>query len=293
MKKRSIVILSLGLLLVGACKPDKSTDILERSNIIAWCIVPFDANERGPAERAAMLKELGISKLAYDYRARHIPQFRDEIRILEEEGIELSAVWLWVQAMEDNKLDPDSESIVRIVEETGVNTEFWISFPEEFFGDTDDEAKFQKAVKTIRKLDERFRKYGCSIALYNHGAWFGDPENQIRIIEAIGSETIGIVYNFHHAHHEIDKFETLFPKMLPYLTAVNLNGMIKDGQKIVTIGEGEEELNMIRVVTASGYDGPVGILGHTEGEDIRVVLERNLLGLEEIKRDLEKLPEVQ
>ena len=43
---------------------------------------------------------------------------------------------------------------------------------------------------------------------------------------------------------------------------------------------------MMRMIAASGYEGPIGILGHTEGEDIRVVLERNLEGLEALKKEL-------
>jgi len=29
---------------------------LEPKNLVAWCIVPFDAKQRTPSERAAMLK---------------------------------------------------------------------------------------------------------------------------------------------------------------------------------------------------------------------------------------------
>jgi len=125
---------------------------------------------------------------------------------------------------------------------------------------------------------------GCTVALYNHGGWFGEPENQIRIIQAIGSENIRMVYNFHHGHHQLDRFEELFDMMLPYLSAVNINGMKAEGPKIITLGEGDREPDMLRYIKASGYSGPVGILGHTEGEDIRTVLERNLAGLEKLRK---------
>ena len=59
-----------------------------------------------------------------------------------------------------------------------------------------------------------------------------------------------------------------------------------EGPKIITLGEGDRELEMLRAVQASGYRGPIGILGHTEGEDIRIVLERNLKGLETLKKSL-------
>ena len=46
------------------------------------------------------------------------------------------------------------------------------------------------------------------------------------------------------------------------------------------------ELGMLRDVAASGYRGPIGIIGHTEGEDIRVVLQRNLKGLRKLTSQL-------
>lgn len=270
---------------IAADKSEKG--MLAQDKIIAWCIVPFDARDRTPAQRAEMLQELGIGKYAYDYRDRHIPQFAEEIRTMEASGIEMHAVWLWIQDAGDQLLDPASERIVRTVEQEGLKTEFWVSFPGQFFEGLSEQEKFDKAVGTLSKLNERVQKAGCSIALYNHGDWFGNPENQIRIIAAIGSDNIGMVYNFHHGHHEVAQFGELFPKMQPYLTAVNLNGMTPDGPKIIDLGKGEAELGMLRIMKQYGYQGPIGILGHTEGEDIRVVLERNLEGLVKLRSALQ------
>ena len=71
----------------------KDFDLYNHDNIVAWCIVPFDSKKRGPEERAAMLKELGVKRLAYDYRAEHVPTFDDELNALKENGIELTAWW--------------------------------------------------------------------------------------------------------------------------------------------------------------------------------------------------------
>src|SRR5437660_12841269 len=74
----------------GTASPEK---VFARDNLVAWCIVPFDAKKRSPQERAAMLKRLGFSKFAYDYRAEHIPKFDAEMDALKREGIELTAWW--------------------------------------------------------------------------------------------------------------------------------------------------------------------------------------------------------
>jgi len=39
-------------------------DLFGRTNLVAWCIVPFDGRKRGPEERAAMLERLGIKSFA-------------------------------------------------------------------------------------------------------------------------------------------------------------------------------------------------------------------------------------
>ena len=57
---------------------------------------------------------------------------------------------------------------------------------------------------------------------------------------------IRIVYNFHHGHHQLDRFGELLELMLPYLSAININGMKVEGPKIITLGQGDRELEMLR-----------------------------------------------
>ncbi|MFU8861916.1 MAG: hypothetical protein ACNA8K_16010 [Cyclonatronaceae bacterium] len=157
-----------------------------KQNLVAWCIVPFDSENRNPAARAELLNELGFTRMA----------------------------------------------------------------------------------------------------LYNHGDWFGEPENQIRIIEATGADDIGLVYNFHHGHHQIENFPVMVEMMLPWLWTVNLNGMRQEGPKIMDIGKGDHEAGMMRILRESGFKGTIGIIGHTEGEDVRKPLMRNLDGLKQILEEM-------
>lgn len=285
MKNIYAAILLITALVAAGCSPGKTeqVDLFDRNNLIAWCIVPFDAADRTPEERAVMLKELDLRHFAYDYRDRHIPDFREEIGVLDRHGIELSAVWLWLEPAGDTLFNSASRKILDILAETGTQTDLWVSFPAHFFEGVTDEAKLEKGVDAIETVLQWAEQHGCTISLYNHGEWFGEPINQIRIIEAIGSDKVRIVYNFHHGHEHVEQFGTLFPRMLPYLSAVNINGMRVEGPKIITLGEGDRELEMLKIISRSGYRGPIGIIGHTEGEDIRVVLERNLKGLESLK----------
>jgi len=287
MRNLIILIIPISMGLAACTSGDSSGDLLfEKAYLVAWCIVPFDSENRSPQERAGMLNDLGLTHFAYDYRDEHIASFKQEIETLKEHHIDLSAVWLWVDPRWEEPLNNAGREVFDILRETGTQTEIWVGFPDNTFEGISDEACLAMAVEVVRKILQEAMGIGCTIALYNHGGWFGEPVNLIRIIESVGSEKIRIVYNFHHAHHQVDQFEALLQKMLPYLSTININGMKVEGPKIITLGEGDRELEMLSIIRASGYSGPIGILGHTEGEDIRVVLERNLKGLETLKKEL-------
>ncbi|HEX7449443.1 MAG TPA: TIM barrel protein, partial [Pirellulales bacterium] len=132
-------------------------------------------------------------------------------------------------------------------------------------------------------IAEQAERLGCQVALYNHGGWFGEPENQLAIIDRLGMANVGIVYNLHHGHDHLDRLETLLAKMLPHLLALNINGMTRGGdrigQKILPLGQGEVDLPLLRTIAASGYRGPIGILGHTM-DDAEERLRDNLDGLD-------------
>lgn len=283
MKRISVFLCGLCLLL-NACNVEKPTNF-STEKLVAWCIVPFDAAERSPEERAAMLKELGITRLAYDYRDRHIPEFAREIEVLKQEGIELSALWLWIDMRDGQVMGEASKAILDILEESGTKTELWLGFAEGLFHGSQEE-NLEAAVGMVGEVKARAEGIGCTVALYNHGGWFGDPVNQVEIIEAMEGGDIKIVYNFHHAHHQLDRFPQLLDQMLPHLSTINLNGMRPEGPKILPLGGGSHEKEMIRTIMDAGYEGQIGILGHTEGLDIKPVLQKNLEGLEQLLNEL-------
>jgi hypothetical protein len=43
---------------------------------------------------------------------------------------------------------------------------------------------------------------------------------------------------------------------------------------------------MIKIVIKSGYDGPIGILGHIQSQDVEITLTKNLEGLEKVLEEL-------
>jgi len=287
MRMRFTLLLPLIVLFSCETKKDGENKLLFAStNLMAWCVVPFDSLERGPQERAAMLKELGITKLAYDWREKHLPTFQDEINALKENQIELKAVWFWISTPQADQLDSANQVMFNMVKENNIKTDFWIGITKEFFEGLTDEQKLDKGVEAVKSLHKMASEIGCTINLYNHGDWFGEPDNQIRIIEKSGLKDVGIIYSFHHAHSQIADFPARLDRMLPYLKAININGMDVNGPQILPVGQGDSEMEMLKAIKASGYNGPIGILGHIAEKDVKKVLEGNIEGLKTLLKEM-------
>ena len=137
----------------------------------------------------------------------------------------------------------------------------------------------------LLSLVEKTHAMGSKLGLYNHGGWGGEPENMIAVIEWLRGETeadhVGIVYNLHHGHEHVDRFDSLLNKMLPYLLCLNLNGTnTEPNPKILELGNGEHDVDLMKSILNSGYSGPLGVLGHKAEEDVEQSLQSNLDGLE-------------
>ncbi len=258
---------------------------IDQNDLLAWCIVPFDSVNRTPLERIKMLKQLGLDRYAYDWRAENLAEMALEWSVADRYGVEVSAVWMYINADRDTvgDLGDANERVFQTIESTGLQTDIWVSFNHNYFANLGDDDALQKASEMIEFLVERAAATGCRVVLYNHGGeWFGDPRNQIRIIRHLHRDDIGLVYNFHHAHDHLSIFAQLVEEMLPYLWTVNLNGMRAEGPKILAIGEGDREKEMISLLLDRGYQGQFGIIGHIDTADVQEVLRRNLAGLDEL-----------
>lgn len=285
--------LALGLMLiavsaVSAQKTSKGENLFSQKNLIAWCIVPFDNQNRTPQQRIEMLKRLNFSQYAYDWRPKHLESFPLEMKLAKQNGIKVAAVWMWIDKKSDapGKLSKDNEKLLSMLKDTGLKTTLWVGFNHNFFEYDNDEVKVNKGIEMISFLEKHTAGLVSGIGLYNHGDWFGEPENQIKIVEKMNSKRIGLIYNFHHGHGQIESFPMLLTKMIPWLWTVNINGMKKEGPQILTVGEGDNEVEMLKALKNRGFKGTIGILGHIETEDVEKVLQRNLDGLHKVQQEL-------
>jgi len=232
--------------------------------------VPFDGKKRGPEERAEMLAKLKLTKCAYDWRAQHVKEFEEEILQYKKHDIEMFAFW------------SGHAEATRLFKKYDLHQQIWKTAPSPKGGTQKEKVK--KAAGILMKSVFEAAGNHSDFGLYNHGGWGGEPANMVAVCKYIQIhhkiDNMGIVYNFHHGHEHIEDFPKLLELMKPYLLCINLNGMnAKADPKILQLGQGKYELEMMKAVKASGYDGPIGIIGHTQ-DDVEARLKDNLDGLD-------------
>src|SRR4051794_3556303 len=150
-----------------------SNTLFAPTNLMAWCIVPFDSKKRAPEERAAMMEQLGFKLYAYDYRAEHMPTFDAEMDAIKRHGITLVAWWF------PGTMNDEARLILDVLKRHNIKAQLWVTgagnptkTPQE------QRARVLAEAKRIQAIAAAAAKIGCSVALYNHGNWFGEPENQ-------------------------------------------------------------------------------------------------------------------
>ncbi len=282
-----MMLLSLPTAPLGASR----TSPFSKSNLHVWAYEEYDAVKRSPTERAQLLKELGIHKAGYICRnAKRTAEFESYLNAYREHGIELVGVWTPVHTKAPLS-EPQIKGFLEAVDRYQLQIQWWLTLEHPF--DKDPEStRVQNAVRWLQPLLAEANKRACRLVIYGHGRkkWFTQSENQLEILKHLNATqpnaALGIIYNFHQSHAQMDRFARVLPQLKPHLAAVNLNGMHSDGLQIAPLGSGNREREMIQLIHQSGWHGPVGIIGHVRTEDSRTTLQRNLDGLKTILSDI-------
>ena len=154
--------------------------------------------------------------------------------------------------------------------------------------------RVQQETARIKALVELAEPYGVTVALYKHGGWIGISDNQVEImarLKASGVSNVGIVYQFIHAHDEVDDsldFPAVWKKIQPYVLAVNITGMHAAREAVFPIlypSQGDVEVQMMKTIQESDWHGPIGLSPEKRG-DAEVNLRDNIIGVEWIAAEL-------
>lgn len=144
----------------------------------------------------------------------------------------------------------------------------------------------------IGALAELAGSFGLQVSLYNHNGWFGLVENELEVLARLrenGLADIGLAYNFSHArdaiHDDTRQFPELWETMRPHVKAVVVTGTRPEWEPILYPSQGDSELEMMRIIAASGWHGPVGILTQKWG-DAEDVLRDAIRGMEWLEQEV-------
>ena len=263
---------------------------IEVTEVSPWCILGFDALDRTPKERIAMLNEMGFSKYGFNKGKGDLTTMIEEFKLAREHDIEITSIFLWLNSKRDSigTLSPSNQELLGNLKKVGQKPRRWVSVSNNFFEGKTHQESLEVAVEMIRFIKGQADEVGSELALYNHRGWVGNPHHQIEILNQLKDKSLTMVFNFHHAHEYVDEFPEIVKKMTPYLSYVNVSGVKKEGPEILSIGDGDHEYEMIENLLDEGYNGPWGVLGHIKTEDVQKVLTRNIKGLTLLNSQLKK-----
>ena len=153
--------------------------------------------------------------------------------------------------------------------------------------------RIEQEADRLQALAKLAAPYGVTISLYKHGGWLGISDNQIALIEQLkkrGVNDVGIVYPFLHARDEVDEvvdFRSHWRKIRPYVAAVIVTGMHAEGVVFPLLypSEGSRELEMMRVIQESRWQGSVG-LAPEKGRGLETDLRNGSAGIDWLAKEL-------
>lgn len=289
---RLIIAVILATAPFAMCEASKPGDIFARGNLVAWNIIPFDTVRRTPLERAQMLKRLGIARIAIDWRARDVASFDEQVAVMRNNGIAIQAFWMRGNMHPERQKaaagDGNLDLVLATLKRNRLRTQIWDPFDADAeFMALSQEEKLKRATAAVRYVASRAAEIGCSVAIYSHGGWMGEPENELEVVKRVGMRNVGIVYDYENAVPQIDRFPQFFPKLVPHLWAVILFGMQDGVGPLVTLGQGNRDLEMLKVIHKSGYRGRIAIINHDDNRDAEVGLRLNIEGLKKLLGQLD------
>ena len=240
-------------------------------------------------------RRLGFKHFAYDWRAEHIPTFDAEIEALKRHGIALDAFWV-----APGELNRESRIILDVLKRHGVKAQLWVllDLGADKVTGAEQERRVAAAAAKLRPLAEEAAKIGCTLGALQPRRLVrraGEPDRDHRAAEGAGRRrTSASSTTCTTATTTSTASPPCSQKMMPYLVALNLNGMDPGGDKVgpqdPAAGPGRARPRAARrSIRDSGYRGPIGILGHTQ-DDAEERLRDNLDGLDWLVPQLDGKP---
>lgn len=267
-----------------------SASIFETDNLFAWCVASHDKGKRNAEDRCAMLQSLGFTGQAWGNRmagVKDLPRFEEEMAAMKAHGLKLVARYVPSSCPHDEK-----RKILDAAVHHGQKPQIWATGAPVSPEPASQTQRVAEQLEVFEPWARVAADYGLKVGLYNHAGWCGHPDNQLAIIHALhdrGLDNVGIALCQHWSHDWLDAFEAKLQEIKPYLLAISLSGMTRDGvqkgQQFLPVGAGDEDLRLLGALERSGWRGPVGLINHTD-IDAAERLPDHLAGLAWIRQRL-------
>ena len=257
----------------------------QRARIAAARIVAYDAPDRTPDQRAAMLTRVGLTRIVWDWREEHALRFAPELDALERHGIAIVGLWCPMPLPHPGEpearaalgvVDPHVRAQVEQLRRRALTPDLWTCVE---FGEEGTPARLAPAIQRdrVRRVADHLEPLvrlaedaSMRVSLTNHLGWFGEPENQVEVIDELASReltNVRIAYQFQHGHHHAHRFQDVLDVMRPHLGSIALSGVdpdgIQTGRKILPWGAGRMDRKLAHLVMASGWEGQIAVQGHS------------------------------
>ncbi|WP_084079348.1 phosphotransferase [Demequina sp. NBRC 110057] len=252
----------------------------ERARIAAARIVAYDLPDRTPTQRARMLHRMGLTRIVWDWREEHTLAFHEELDALAAHDVTVTGLWCPMPLPADDSelglIDPHVRVHLDEMTRRGLTPDLWtcVEFGDEGrperLGTWVQREQVTRVASHLEPLTRRAADAGMRVALTNHLGWFGEPENQIEVIEELagrGLTNVGLAYQLQHGHSHVDRFDSLMETMRPHLLSLALSGVdadaVETGRKILPWGAGRLDRRLAHAVMRSGWHGQLAVQGHS------------------------------
>lgn len=119
-------------------------------------------------------------------------------------------------------------------------------------GNAPDAAAMDRAVESYKQLAEAAAALGLKLVLENHGGLSSDPANVMKLLDRVGRDKLGLCPDF--GNYEEGKRYTGIAAMMPAALIVHAKYNQPDAG-----GAAWDWPRCVRIVKASGFDGPVSL----------------------------------
>ena len=272
-----VLILCMGRIIAAGAEDAQSK---KPSNpFFALCFDIRDAKQRGLAEQAEMLDELG-----YD-GAGHVglDGLPERLKTLDAKGLKLFQLYLHVS------IDPARQPC-----DPGLNDALPLLAKRETMlvllvggGKPSDTTGDERAVEIIRQIADLAKPHGLRVTLYPHADnWLERVEDAVRVAKKVQRKNVGVMFNLCH-WLKVDDAKNLRPLLKStgtYLFAVSINGADAEAghdagwdRLIQPLDCGTFDVAvLLRRLKELGYNGPIGLQCYGISGDARDHLKRSI-----------------